>query len=470
MTEVRERPRQHARTGRRQAFDGGQGGPPFLLRAVAFSVFFFPSSMVIAPMGAAGTVPLLLAAGLFVLWAASVAFGLHDPIPSRHPGRIAIGLLLLGSSASYVALYSGWSGGSTEAARSAADRWLILLLASASIVLICGETIRTVDNALLLVRSMLAGAFFCCLVAVVQFYFHVNPMQWVQLAMPGFTYNGGDTVFQVRGTFLRVAGSTFTSIELGVVSAMLLPLSVWRGMYDRTGRKWLHWTGTALLVFATAATISRSGVLGLLVGAVAFIPFLPTIARKWALVAVPAAVAALFLGIPGLISTLTGALTADGTDPSISTRTSNYPRVIEMLEARPVLGAGPGNYMPTNALHILDNQYLNAAVTMGLLGLICVAIYLLLPGVSTLHAARTARDPSLRSLAGAVAAGSLVGGVCSMSFDSLSFPVFALLYPMFVGLGGALWIMVKREGSEIAPDQTFRNADFSVSALKPGGF
>ena len=166
-------------------------------------------------------------------------------------------------------------------------------------------------------------------------------MDWFQYAMPGFTYNGGDTPFQSRGALLRVSGSTFHSIELAVVSAMLLPLSIWRLIYDRRGWIGFKLLGTVLLIFAIASTVSRSGILGLVVGLVVFIPFLPTAPRIWALIASPVALAGLFLGVPGLISTLTETITSSNTDPSISTRTNNYPRVEAMVAERPIFGAGP---------------------------------------------------------------------------------------------------------------------------------
>ena len=436
--------------------DLGAGSPtagkiPLVLRALVFSIFFFPANMVLKPMGAAGTVPMLLALVVFILWVCSSIFGLHDPVSFRHPGRIGLALLWLGTCASYVALYIGLTGGSTSVARAAADRWLILLLASAGIILVTAEVVRTINDALMLVRALLAGAFFCCLVAVVQFVFRINPMDWIQLGMPGFTDNGGDTPFQARGAFVRVSGSTFHSIELGVVCAMLLPLSVWRALYDTTGKKWFHWTGTGLLVFGIASTVSRSGTLGLVLGLGIFIPFLPVVARRWAVVIAPLAIVGLFVGMPGLVGTLMGSFTVGDADPSISTRTDNYPRVAGMVDQHPLLGTGPGTYMPSDARNILDNQYLSSAVTMGILGLICVIVYLLMPGIAGVQAARVARSDALKCLVGAVAAGGLVAGVCSLTFDSMSFPVFALIYPVFVGLGGAGWIMVKREMALLGP-------------------
>lgn len=449
------------------------GKVPFIVRAVAFCIFFFPSSMVFKPIGAAGTVPMILAVLIFVLWICSVVFGLHNPMSIRHPGRVTLAALFLATCASYAALYAGITGGSTPIARASADRWLILLIASAGIVLVVGEVIRTLEDAMILIRTLLAGAFFCCLIAVIQFFFRINPMDWFQYAMPGFTYNGGDTPFQSRGALLRVAGSTFHSIELAVVSAMLLPLSIWRLIYDHRGWIGYKLLGTMLLIFAIASTVSRSGVLGLVVGLAAFIPFLPPTPRIWALIASPIALAGLFLGVPGLISTLTETITSSSTDPSISTRTNNYPRVEAMVAHRPILGAGPGNYEADTAIHILDNEYLNAAVTLGLVGLLAMAVYLLVPGAASILAGRASRTPQLKSFAGAVGAGGLVAGICSLTFDSMSFPVFALTYPVLIGLGGAAWNMTKLDtGADDANEEVSRPVDSDNpghNCKSPGG-
>ena len=109
---------------------GVKGTTPLLLRVTAFSIFFFPSSMVIDVIGASGTVPILLCCILLAFWLCSWVWNLHKPIQLRHPGRIAISFLILGVGASYGALYGGWSGSATATGLAAADRWLILLAAS----------------------------------------------------------------------------------------------------------------------------------------------------------------------------------------------------------------------------------------------------------------------------------------------------------------------------------------------------
>ncbi|MCR2823915.1 O-antigen ligase family protein [Microbacterium sp. zg.Y909] len=437
----------------RSAFNpavGPAGDVPLLLRFTAFSLFFFPSSMVIDVLGAAGTVPMILSCLLLVFWLCSWAWGLHHPLEARHPGRLAGFFLLVGISISYVALYGGWSGASTATGLAAADRWLILVAASLGLILVAGDSVRTMADALQLLRWLLGGAFFCCVVGLVQFVLHVNPMAWIQMGMPGFTYNGGDTAIQARGNLMRVAGSTFHSIEFAVVSAMLTPLSIWRAMYDPRGRPWFHWLQTSLLVFAVAATVSRSGILGAAVALAVFVPFMPPRARRGVLVTLPIAVVLLFLTIPGFVATLSATLLADESDPSIATRTNNYPRVMRMLDARPLFGVGPGNYTARGALEILDNQYLNSAVSLGLIGLACIVIYLWFPALTAVDAARRASSGPLKSLAAACGAGLAAAAVCSVTFDSLSFPVFALCYPLLVGLAGGVWQMTRSENRSLS--------------------
>ncbi|WP_157875364.1 O-antigen ligase [Arthrobacter sp. PAMC 25486] len=427
-----------------------QTGPSWLLRLTAFAIFVFPANMVIKPIGASGHVAMLLSLGVFLIWGVSVLFGLHTSASSRHPGRVALGVMLLATCVTYVMLYSGLSGPSSVAGRASADRWVMLMAASAGLILMTAEAVKTTEHALILVRSLLRGAFFCCALAAVQFITRSNPMESWQPFMIGFVDNGGNTTFQLRGGLMRVAGTTFTPIELGVVASMVLPLSVWRCMFDQVGRKWMHWCITGSLVFAIAATISRSGMISAAVAVLVSVPFLPKLGRQWALVIIPVSVTGLFVAVPGLIGTLLGTTTVGADDPSISTRLNNYPRVEAMFLSRPIGGTGPGTYMPVNALELLDNQYLHSAVEMGVIGALAVFIYFSLPGLTTLHAARHAVDPSLRCLAGAVAGAALVAAPASATFDSLSFPVFALLYPLIVGLGGAVWMMVNAEISQFS--------------------
>lgn len=412
--------------------------------------------MILAPLGAAGYVAHILALLVLLMWMASVAFGLHRTLEFGHPARVAIGALIVVSCIAYAAMFGGFTAASGATTRASADRWMLLMAASAGIVLVTAETARTVDGAMVLVRVILRGAVFCSVVAVIQFVTHFDPMVWIENVMVGFTNNGGNQPFQQRGNFLRVAGSTFHPIELGVLASMLIPLSLWRALYDLRGWKPLHWAGTGLLIFAIAATVSRSGMIGIATAALVFIPFLPARVRPWAILGFVGAGLALFVAVPGLVATLFGTATAGTADSSITARLEDYPRVEALVAAHPWTGIGPGAYLTRNAIEVLDNQYLKTIVEMGVPGFVALLGYMVLPGVAAWIAALNAKDEKLKTLAGAVAAACTVAAPASAAFDSLGFPVFALIYPFCAGLSGSVWIMVKAERhavSSITPGQ-----------------
>jgi O-antigen ligase len=410
-----------------------------------FSVMVFPPYMVLAPVGASGSVPELLALGLFGLWAVSAVLGLHDPVSFGHPGRAAFLLLLLASCLSYAHLFAGLSGASTVLERAAADRWMLLMVAAAGIAFVTTESVRSLDDAKVLVRWVLAGGTVCCVVAIIQFTTHTNPMEWFKVLMVGFVENGSTSAFQARGALLRVAGTTLHPIELGVVSAMLLPLSIWRALHDPKGRKRLQWMVVGLFVVANAITVSRSGLIGLVIALAITFPFLPRIAKLWAAVIVPLGTAGLFVGVPGLISTMFNTTTAGSSDSSITYRTEDYPLALRLVVDRPLFGTGPGTWIPAQPKDIFDNEYLLVAVTMGVIGLVALVAYLVVPALAALAAARHAEGNELRLLAAAAAAAGLIATVTSGTFDSMSFPVFALLFPFFIGLSGASWLMAKNQ-------------------------
>ena len=438
-------PRSRRPSYSRRSYFVGLSNAPLLVRFTAFAIFFFPSSMVISPLGAVGTVSIMLSCLLFVFWLASWLWGLHDPIPLRHPGRLAGAVFALGIMVSYISLYGGWVGEGTVSGLAAADRWVVLDIASLGLILCVGDALETRDQVLSVVRWLIAGGFFSSLVGLIQFTLHVNPMEWIQAAMPGFTYNGGDDAYQVRGNLVRVSGSTFHAIEFAVTSAMLLPLSMWRSMFDPRGSRFLHWAQTLLFGAAVIMTVSRSGVLGVAVALAVSLPFMPRLVRRWTFVIAPILLVIAFAIVPGFVGTITTALTADASDPSIANRVNNFPRVEMMIDRRPLFGTGPGTYDTRNLVNVLDNQYLTSAVTTGIIGLVCIAFYLLLPGVLAIVAARQTTDPNTRALAGALPGGLSAAGVCSVAFDSLSFPVFALTFPLMVALAGVLWKICKAE-------------------------
>jgi hypothetical protein len=82
---------------------------------------------------------------------------------------------------------------------------------------------------------------------------------------------------------------------------------------------------------------------------------------------------------------------------------------------------------------------------MGVVGLVAFLAYLLVPVLASITAAWYAKGNELKLLAASAAAAALTAAVTSGTFDSMSFPVFALLLPFFIGLSGACWLIVKSQ-------------------------
>ena len=415
---------------------------PAILRLTAIALFVFPSNMIFGPLGAGGYVAMVLAQALFAMWALSSALRLHDPVPVRHPARVGLFIYWLVGVLSYLSMTVPLKDSESVLA---ANRWLLSLVGMTGIALVTTESIRNRTAALALVRALVAGATFCAAIAAFQFWTRVNPMPWMESLLIGLNDNGGATDFATRSTLMRVAGTTIHPIELGVVCAMILPLACWRAIYAVNGSSKWRWIQVSVIAFASFASVSRSAVLGLFVAAIVTVPFMPALARKWVKIVLPAGLLGVFVLVPGLIATLVGFFAAGTSDPSVTARTDDYPRVEKMVEIRPWLGSGPGTFLPKNQLEIVDNQYLHSAIEMGMLGVFAVIALLITPAVSSLISALSSKEPSLRMFCGAVAAGCFVALISAVTFDFLSFPVVTLTFCFLLGLAGAGWIAVKSE-------------------------
>lgn len=424
---------------------GPAGRPPRLLKMTILAILVLPSYMVVGTIGASGNVAHLLALALFGMWLASSVFGLHDPVPYGHPGRAAMMFWIVASCLSYAAMFGGLSGGSDVAARAAADRWILLVLAGTGITLALTESVKTLADIRSVTRWVMGGAAICCIIALVQFQFRINPMEWISSMMIGFQDNGSGSSFQQRDSFLRVAGTTMHPIELSVVCSMLLPLSIWWALFDSKVRRSIRWSLPVLLVAGNVITVSRTGMLGLLISTVILLPYLPKLARQWSFVVIPVAVSVVFLVVPGMVSTLFYSATAGAADSSITYRTDDYPLAWRLFFDRPLFGLGPGSWMPVDMKNIFDNQYLSTVATMGGIGLVALLAYFMVPFFACLIAARHANSTEMRLLCGAIAAAMLVAAISAGTFDAMSFQTFALICPLFIGLAGTVWLSVKQQ-------------------------
>jgi O-antigen ligase len=412
------------------------------LGTYALVLFVFPSDMVLRVLGGQGYVAGLVAMVLFVAWAASCLLGAHDPALVRHPTRgavvyFAITSLLCWSLTPFHEL--------TATQQLAADRWILMVAATAGVVLVAAEGLTTTEALMTVLRMAVLGGAFCASVALLQWLAAVDLSGYIRQSLPGFSVDTSFNVYQARGALQRVFGTAMHPIELGVIAGMMLPLAIVVAVYDRSRGNVRRWSPVVLTALAVPASVSRSAVLATLVTTVVLVVSLPPRGRLTALVFVPVGALTVGLARPGYLRTLAGFVGAGSNDTSVATRLDDYPLVRQLVSEHPWFGFGPGTYIPDNLIDVLDNQYLKSAIEMGLVGVTGLVAYFFVPVLTALSARRRSRDPQLRAVAGALAGAGLAGALCAFTFDALSFNMFVGFQSLIVGCSGACWVMSRQE-------------------------
>jgi O-antigen ligase len=224
---------------------------------------------------------------------------------------------------------------------------------------------------------------------------------------------------------------------------MILPIALTLALQDIHRNVLARWFPVVSISLAALLSVSRSAIVGVLVGFVVLLPSLsPSVRRKSALAAL-GAVGVIGVLVPGMLGTIRGLFT--GQDPSMTSRTNSYDTVLAFVELNPVVGRGFGTFLPV--YRILDNQYLLLAIEIGLLGLLAFAVLLIAAIVVPLRASRH-YPCSLGKVGPALAASMASGAVLTAFFDAFSFPQAAGLLFFTAGLSGAYWRMREAQGTQ----------------------
>ena len=415
-----------------------------LLQVFAVALFLFPSDTVIKAIGAGGFVAALVAMLAFGAWLVSTMLGVHNPLVHRHPTRVALGALWLVSLVSYALLHRAQLTGTEELA---ADRWMMQLAGMTGVALIAAECLPSLAAVKRVLRAVVWGGAICGVVAALQFWTGIDLAHELRM-IPGFTVNFANSDIIFRGGLKRVTGTTIDPIELGVAAGMLLPLALYLVLYDRERKAWKRWVPMMGIAVAIPVSVSRSAIVSVAVAVGMLVVLLPRARRAPFIAALPVAVTGVFVAAPGLIGTLALYFTLGKSDPSILHRTNNYSYVEALVRHAPWFGTGGGTYLPT-VQHILDNQYLTTVIELGIVGLVVLTFFFALPVATALVARQRTADPELRTLCSALAGSAAAAIICSATFDSLSFPVFAYVEALVVGLCGACWLLVARSHDRV---------------------
>ncbi|WP_199442689.1 O-antigen ligase family protein [Umezawaea beigongshangensis] len=293
------------------------------------------------------------------------------------------------------------------------------------------ERLDRVLRFLVVVVAVMAGT------GVLQFALGLDVTRYLNL--PGLTAQTGYDAIQSRSLFRRPSGTTNHPIEFGLICAIVTPLAGHHVFLAReTGRRaggW--WLCLALIAGGALVSVSRTAVLGLVVGAVVLIVALPGRRKVHVLGAGVLFGGGAGLMVPGLLGTFYELFANFGEDPSITSRTKDYDQAWRQVALHPWFGRGFGTYLP-GKYQLLDNQYLLTLIENGWVGVIAmIAVFLAAVWATVLVRVR-AKDLQTRGLAAALMAGVVVGAFGAFTFDLLSFGVATGLVFVVVGACGAL--------------------------------
>ena len=136
-----------------------------------------PSNVVIGAIGAPGYPASLVGIFVFLLFAASVLFGLHEPTRHRHPIQVVLCVLWLSVLASYVLMDRGVL---TVTELTGADRMLIKLAVITGVALVAAEWLQSVSDVRRVAWALCWGGAFCGLVAALQYWFSYDVAQYLR--------------------------------------------------------------------------------------------------------------------------------------------------------------------------------------------------------------------------------------------------------------------------------------------------
>jgi hypothetical protein len=407
--------------------------------------FFIPSNLVLPALGGVGT-PANVFALLGLLWyLASWLTGRISPAPGTRGPRLVMSLLAAAVLMAYIA---DATRGSSHEEVLAADRGLIGMLVWVSLVVLASAGVQDRDRLDTLMRRMVVMGSVVAAIGYYDFFSATNIADSIHI--PGLNSSVAGVTTLDRGSFVRPRSTTAQSLEFGGMLALLVPFAVQQAFDPvRKGASVLRrWGPVAVMGGALPLTVSRTSIIGAaLVVAVMLPRWKPQ--RRWAAIGLLAGSVGVFkVLVPGLIGTITTLFSTffANSDSSTQARTVKYSAIVPYLRERPLFGRGFGTFTP-DLYFFTDNQYMLTTAEMGLLGLVAL-FALFLTGIHHGDAVRRlARTESDRELGQAFFASGMVALVISATFDALMFPMFAGMFFLTLGAGGAYAGFLRRDAA-----------------------
>lgn len=405
-----------------------------LLGAYQVLQFLIPARLVIGGMGAVGRPSVAVGILLGFLWLVSAVRAHHLP-DGRQPIRWVVGIFVGAQLLGYAV---GFDRLPSPAQASAADRWLIFVLAFSGVILSVADGMRSRSDLDRVLRLMVGLACVMSMVGVLQFFGVVDLTRYIRLPGLSLNYDLIGVASRGDGNFPRVAGTANHYIEFGVVLALLLPLALHYALFSPRGKRTWSWVAVGVIALGIPLSISRSAIVTIFVAMGLMAVVWPWRQRYNALVIAVIATAMFHVLNRGVLGTIKALFTNVENDPSVTARIERTATVLDLWHQRPIFGWGAGMVTPEEFL-LLDNQIYMYLVAGGLVGIAAFLLLLVIPyGLGRSVRLRGA-DQETRHLGHTLAITMPAALVASGTFDSFSFATFVSVLCVLIGATGALW-------------------------------
>ncbi|MEU3848034.1 O-antigen ligase family protein [Micrococcus terreus] len=421
-------------------------------------LFAVPSHMTILALGTLGNLSVLWGLVGLAWWTFVRVQNLTPVLRGSRPVKAALvaffGIVMFSYGAGQLVGIPSENSAWAEAAFIRSLSW-----AGVALVAIDGITHRT--RYMTLLRRLIRGGAMVAVLGLAQF--ATGQALVNTITLPGF---GSEpeyaTVFD-RSGFTRAAGTASHPLAYGTLLVMLLPMSLTMGAAERHLNVFWRWGPSVVLGLATITSMSRSVLVGLIVGLILIFPTVPRHYR-WLTTGIGLGLMVIIsFTVPGMLSSLRDMFFTTGNESSSASRTDSLGPAIEIALRNPWLGQGLGSFMPTEL--ILDNAILLMFIELGGLGLATFLGVMMVCAWAGLTIWTHDQDSRFKYY-GAGLLGAVISGLMNMAFyDALSFSMASGLTFLIVGLTGAA-LGLHRLGPQLDVDDV---AFAPVTVSRAGG-
>jgi O-antigen ligase len=392
-----------------------------------------PARLIVPGTTDLGRPALIVGFLLFFWWVVSrfsPNLAMSGPQPIRWAFFSFFAVLLIGYAV-------GFLRGLTSMESNAADRTMLYFCVFGGATLTAADGLPNWLRLRTLLKVLVVSATFVAAFGVVEYVVHRDLSGY--LLLPGLQEKGWVPILEDRGSGVRVASTTSHYIEMAAYLALILPFAIHLAIFSRhPNRRWMAILATIVISAGIASTVSRTGIIAVVIMFIALVPLWTwrmryNIAVLGVIVAAGAAAAS-----SGLVHTLLHLFDNPTQNSSISVRYERYPLAFKYIGQRPWLGRGTGTWVSPQ-YQIMDNQWLETLLSNGIVGAVAYAALHITAITLAWIALKRSTEREVRHLCAALISTQFMGIVVAATFDSLAFLTFATTLGLTVGLCGTVW-------------------------------